>query len=200
MPCLNSSPDCIELLTEKAIAHSPELKTLDEQIAIIEQRLALSQDSIRYSKRRRWTNYLTTDPIRLLQNLFGGGDVQRDNLAITGLEIRKADLEAAKALLLRRREETRILLGDKVLNLVLEHQRAQRQEALTQTQLHNQQLRNRIAEIDYRYGDGSTSQILSLGQQEQQLEIQLLQHQLAQTEAQRKLLQLTGIKSVNSDQ
>jgi hypothetical protein len=40
-------------------------------------------DRIAYSQKKTWTNYVTLDPIKLLQNLFGGGDVQRDRLAVS---------------------------------------------------------------------------------------------------------------------
>ncbi len=41
LPCLDSSPDCISQLTEAAIANSPELVTLDEQIALVNERVGL---------------------------------------------------------------------------------------------------------------------------------------------------------------
>ncbi|MBE9168597.1 hypothetical protein IQ238_14125 [Pleurocapsales cyanobacterium LEGE 06147] len=47
-------------------------------------------DRLEYSQKKTWTNYVTLDPVKLLQNLFGGGDVQRDRLAIADLEIKTA--------------------------------------------------------------------------------------------------------------
>jgi hypothetical protein len=41
------------------------------------------EDRIAYSQKKTWTNYVTLDPVKLLQNLFGGGDVQRDRLAVS---------------------------------------------------------------------------------------------------------------------
>ncbi len=81
MPCLSSSNECIELLTEKAYANSPELVTLDEQIALIDKRLEVADQRIEHTSKKRWTNYLSTDPLRIAANLLGGGDVQRDNIA-----------------------------------------------------------------------------------------------------------------------
>ncbi len=52
--------------------------TLDEQIALVNERVGLMGERIDYTSNRRWTNYLTTDPLRLVANIFGGGDVQRD--------------------------------------------------------------------------------------------------------------------------
>ena len=82
LPCLNSSSECIELLAEKAIANSSELVTLDEQIALIDKRLALAGKRIEHTSKKRWTNYISLDPLRIAANVLGGGDVQRDNIAI----------------------------------------------------------------------------------------------------------------------
>ena len=81
-PCLNSSNECVAELTEKAIANSHKLKTLEERITLIEQLLELAEDRIEYTRKKKWTNYISANPINILQNIFGGGDVQRDNIAI----------------------------------------------------------------------------------------------------------------------
>jgi hypothetical protein len=95
LPCLDSSNECVNELTEKAIsrseccrtASSNKLKKLDEKIALIDQRLELMEDRIAYSQKKTWTNYVTLDPVKLLQNLFGGGDVQRDRLSEQLVEV-----------------------------------------------------------------------------------------------------------------
>ena len=58
LPCLDSSKECVEQLTERAIAHSSKLKTLDDRIALIDRRLGLSANSIDYAESKLWTNYL----------------------------------------------------------------------------------------------------------------------------------------------
>ena len=89
--CLNSSDKCVQELTERAIskrsaklaANSAKLETLAERITLIDQRLELAEDRIEYTRKKKWTNYISANPINILQNIFGGGDVQRDNIAIT---------------------------------------------------------------------------------------------------------------------
>ena len=81
--CINSSNECVAELTEKAIASSHKLETLRARITLIEQRLAVAEDRIEYTRKKKWTNYISANPINILQNIFGGGDVQRDNIAIT---------------------------------------------------------------------------------------------------------------------
>ena len=100
LPCLDSSSECVEQLTEaaiaggalSAIAHSPKLKKLDERIALIDERLELMGDRKDYAESRLWTNYLPTsgvgssvldiiNPFAWIKNLDGGGEMQRDRLA-----------------------------------------------------------------------------------------------------------------------
>ena len=80
--CLNSSDECVQELTERAIANSHKLETLEERITLIEQRLELAEDRIEYTRKKKWTNYISANPVDIIQNIFGGGDVQRDNIAI----------------------------------------------------------------------------------------------------------------------
>ena len=56
--------------------------------------------------------YISANPVNIIQNIFGGGDVQRDNIAIANLEIRTADLLAAKAELERQQSEEKVKIGD----------------------------------------------------------------------------------------
>jgi hypothetical protein len=52
LPCLDSSKECVEELTQSAIAHSSKLKTLDDRIALIDKRLGVSRDSIDYANNK----------------------------------------------------------------------------------------------------------------------------------------------------
>jgi hypothetical protein len=123
LPCLDSSKECVGELTERAIANSSKLKTLDDRIALIDKRLGVSRDSIDYAESKLWTNYLPSstsfggsvldiiNPLAWLKNLAGGGDMQRDQLAIADLEVKAATLEAARAELERQREEEKAKLA-----------------------------------------------------------------------------------------
>ena len=86
---MESSPECLATLTTLALANSGEIDTIN-------QRLALTGDRIDYAQAREWTFYLPSssfsvlsadpvqwiDPLRLVQNLLGGGDVAANRLAI----------------------------------------------------------------------------------------------------------------------
>ena len=65
--CLNSSDECVQELTEKAIASSFKLETLEERIALIEERLAVAEDRIEYTRKKKWTNYISANPVNIIQ-------------------------------------------------------------------------------------------------------------------------------------
>ncbi len=182
----------MEKLTEAASANSSKLKTLDERIALVNERLELMGERIEYSQNRQWTNYITTNPVELVQNLFGGGSVQRDRIAIADLEVKAATLEAARAELERQREEEKALLEDKVLRLVLDYEAASRFSALVESQLETHNFSREAFRVRYRFGYGTTEQFLGLGERGERLAEQLVTAQTKRAEAVRQLLQLTG--------
>ena len=192
--CLNSSNECVQELTEKAIANSHKLKTLEERITLIDQRLELAEDRIEYTRKKKWTNYISANPINILQNIFGGGDVQRDNLAIANLEIRTADLLAAKAELERQQEEEKVKISDRVLRLLLDYEAAQRRYELLNNQLQTLEQQQRVARVSYRRGRGSTSQILGMADKRDRLSEKIFEVEIRIDEAVRKLLHLIGTK------
>ncbi len=189
-PCLDSSNECVEKLTQSAIANSSKLKHLDEKIALIDDRLKVMADLIDYSQKKSWTNYVTIDPVKLLQNIFGGGDVQKDRIAIAELEIKTADLEAAKAELERQKEEEKTLLGEKVLRLVLDYEAADRRHELLTSQLETLNQQREVTRIAYKFGQGSTSQILGMEDRRDRLSEQLIDVEIRMDEVVRELLQL----------
>jgi predicted ATPase len=196
---LDSSSECIEQLTEKAIANSSELITLDEQIALIDKRLAVAGERIEHTSKKRWTNYLSTDPLRIAANVFGGGDVQKDNIAIADLEVKSAELEADRANLHRRQAEVSSQLKEDILGLVLEYEAAEREYVLAQSKLATYSQQRQLIEIDYQFGNGSTTQMLSMWQQGEGLEAQVIQVEGKKVEITRKLQQLTGFTPINNN-
>jgi predicted ATPase len=186
-------------LTDKAIANSSELVTLDEQIALIDKRLAVAGERIEHTYKKRWTNYLSTDPLRIAANVFGGGDVQRDNIAIADLEVKSAELEVDRANLYRRQAEVKSQLKENVLGLVLEYETAEREYVLAQSKLATYNQQRQLIEIDYQFGNGSTTQMLSMWQQGESLEAQVMEASGKKGEITRKLQQLTGFTPINNN-
>lgn len=156
LPCLNSSTECLETLIQQAIEQSSEIEAINQQLELTAQR----QD---YAESRRWTNYLTLDPIRLVQNVLGGGDVQRDRIAIASLELETANL-------IRRREEVAESITREVIDLVLTYEKAVRKGELLASQLETQRQRVAVREAAYRTGHSSTESMLGLWQRTDNLE------------------------------
>jgi predicted ATPase len=186
-------------LTDKAIANSSELVTLDEQIALIDKRLVVAGERIEHTSKKRWTNYLSTDPLRIAANVFGGGDIQKDNIAIADLEVKSAELEADRANLHRRQAEVKSQLEKDILGLVLEYEAAKREYVLAQSKLATYSQQQQLIEIDYQFGSGSTTQMLSMWQQGEGLEAQVLEASGKKVEITRKLQQLTGFTPINNN-
>ncbi len=201
LPCLDTSNLCVEQLTQQAIANSLTLQTLNERITLIDERLALMGDRKDYAESKLWTNYLPTstnidgiiDPFAWIRNLAGGGDMQRDRLAIADLEIKGATLEAARAELERQREQEKIFLGEKVLQLLLSYEAATRQVELVESQIKTFQVSRQVFRIRYQFGEGTTEQWLSFEERENKLNEQLTLSRTKQDEAVRELRQLVGI-------
>ena len=192
LPCLNSTSKCVRQLTKKAIANSTKLKQSESRIALIEQRLEVTEERIDYTSKKKWTNYISADPVNIIQNLFGGGGVQRDNLAIASLEVRTTDLLAAKAELERQQEEEKLKIEDEVLNLLLDYEAANRKLGLLTSNLETLEQQREVIRIAYRMGRGSTSQILGMEDKRDRTIEQLTDIEIDKDESVRKLAQLIG--------
>ncbi|MGK7897880.1 MAG: hypothetical protein AB4372_30745 [Xenococcus sp. (in: cyanobacteria)] len=179
-------------LTEKAIASSFKLETLTARIALIDERLELAEDRIDYVSKKSWTNYISTNPVEIIQNIFGGGNVQRDRIAIASLEIRTADLLAAKAELERQKEEEKVKIGDRVLRLLLDYEATERRHVLLTSQLKTLEQQQRVARVSYRNGRGSTSQMIGMSDKRDRAIEKIVEVEIRKDEAVRELGQLVG--------
>ncbi len=191
LPCLSSSNQCVQQLTEKAIANSPKLKQSESRIALIDQRLAVTEERIDYTSKKKWTNYISADPVNIIQNLFGGGGVQRDNIAIASLEVRTTDLLAAKAELERQQESEKLRIEDEVLGMVLDYEAAERKRELLLSQLETLEQQREVIRIAYRMGRGSTSQILGMEDRRDRTIEQIVDVESKRNKSARELVQLT---------
>ena len=117
--------------------------------------------------------------------------MQRDNIAIADLEVKSAELEAYRANLHRRKAEVKSQLREDVLSLVLEYEAAEREYVLAQSKLATYNQQRQLIEIDYQFGNGSTTQMLSMWQQGESLEAEVMKIESKKTEITRKIQQLT---------
>ncbi|MEA5511835.1 hypothetical protein VB715_18850 [Crocosphaera sp. UHCC 0190] len=190
LPCLNSTPECVDKLTALAVKHSLEIEALNGQIGMLDNRDQLLSDRLDYTRSNQWVNLLEnpmTNPVGFIQNLFGGGNYQRSEIAITDLEIKKSQLEAYGADLTRRKAEVEGNLKQEILTLVLSYEREARQQQLLLTQVENQSILSNVVEIDYRYGGSSTESYLASIEKQEKLQSMLDQSAINQQESVRKL-------------
>ncbi|MBD2425538.1 hypothetical protein [Phormidium sp. FACHB-1136] len=141
----------------------------------------MAADRIDYAE----TDDLTLEPLRLVQNLFGGGDVQRNRLAIADLEVQAADL-------MRRREEVATALTREVVDQVLQYEQVGRQLGLLDTQIVTQRHQQAVMEVGYRMGQGNTNTMLSVWQRTADLEARRDEMGFTQARIVAELEQLTG--------
>jgi outer membrane protein TolC len=190
LPCINSSNECVNQLTDRAIASSNQLQKLAERITIIDERLAVTEERIEYSNKRQWTNYISTNPVDIIQNIFGGGGVQRDRIAIADLEIKTTDLLAARAELERQQEEEKLEISDRVTELLLDYEAATRRHELLISQLETLNQQREVTRIAYKLGRGETSQILGMEARRDRLGEQIVGVESLKDEVVRELLQV----------
>ena len=117
--------------------------------------------------------------------MLGGGDVQRDRIAIATLELEAANL-------VRRREEVAEDITREVVGLVLDYEQLDRQAALMASQLESYRLRVAVAEAQYRTGQGSTTTMIGLWQQAEDLAARCQEQRIGQAQNVRELEMLTG--------
>jgi hypothetical protein len=158
LPCLDSSDRCLRRLGDLAVASDLEIATLDRAIA--------------YQKKKRWTVYINADgftPLaiatRLARNLLGGGEYAAAGLTVAGLE--------------RRRAEVVINLRQRIVKGLIEYEAAVRRVMEWESRLASSDALLRLAETEYRLGEGSTERMLSLWMERSELRSQ---HRLAQEE------------------
>jgi chromosome segregation ATPase len=175
-----------------AIINSPKIKSLREKITLVEERVAFLEEKIDYNQDRQWTDYITLDPIKLVQNIFGGGDVQRTRLTIADLETKTSALSFDLVQLEQAIEDEKSVLREKIYNLLLEIQDNSRQVQLIESQLETFKKQKEIFKIQYAAGEGTTNQYLGLQDKEDNLNNRLLEAQIKRDKAQSNLFQLIG--------
>jgi hypothetical protein len=187
------TPECVDVLTEMAITNSPKIKSLREKITLVEERVAFLEEKIDYNQDRQWTDYITLDPIKLVQNIFGGGDVQRTRLTIADLETKTSALSFDLVQLEQAIENEKSVLREKIYNLLLEIQDNTRQVQLIESQLETFKKQKEIFKIQYAGGEGTTNQYLGLQDKEDKLNDRLLDAQIKRDKAKSNLFEITGV-------
>lgn len=169
LPCTDSSPTCLQTLSDLAVQNSREWAVLGQAIAL--------------QKKKLWTNWLSADglnplaiALRLARNVAGGGERAAAQLELARLELRRTEVVSE--------------LREAVTRAVFAYETAQRELTLAQSRLTVHQTRLAWLTIAYRLGEGNTETMLQLWQQETELQAALQQ---ARTLCAQRRTQLQGI-------
>jgi hypothetical protein len=154
LPCLDSTPSCLEELSRTALRHDPRVKVLDE--------------AIRLQKVKGWTSYLAVDSFNLLsmafrtaRNVAGGGDRAAQKLTVDQLKLRRGEIAQQ--------------IRQDLLLHTLNYEAAQRSRELFTAKLQTHLITVQVVELAYRQGDGDTAAMLSLWDRTAELKAQLQQ-------------------------
>lgn len=153
---------------------------------MIEERLELAAERREYTESRWWVNWITMDPLELVQNILGGGNVGRDRLEVAALEVEAANL-------IRRREEVAEALAREVVDQVLEYEQLGRRLELLDAQIVTQEQREAVLEVSYRMGEGSTINMLGIWQQTEDMVAKRAELTITRERLVTELEQLTGV-------
>lgn len=99
---------------------------------------------------------------------------------------------AAKAELERQQSEEKVEIEDEVLDLLLDYEAANRKHELLTSQLETLEQQREVVRIAYKYGRGSTSQLLGMENRRDRTIEQLTDVEIEKEESVRELLQLVG--------
>jgi hypothetical protein len=176
LPCLSSEPDCLRTLGDVAVTNNLEICTLDQAIQL--------------AKKKQWTTWLNADglnPIamglRIARNVAGGGDRAALKLDIANLERRRAEVETN--------------LRQSITQAVSDYEAAERRVRLARAKLAAHEAKLKLLEATYKLGEGETETMLTLWQQREELQGQIVN---AEADAKAIVLQLqTHIAAAKSD-
>ena len=161
-------------MVDRAIASSVLIASLEDKITNTGEQINYLEDKVKYYKSRNWTNFITLEPVKLIQNIFGGGDVQRNQLTITDIEVKIDGLKANKNSL----ENQLIVEKDKLKNEVaitlLNIQESRERIKLINQKIAKVKLQSQVFLIKYSNGEGTTNQYLNYQENIDRLDFELL--------------------------
>jgi hypothetical protein len=173
---LSTEPDCLRTLGDVAVTNNLEIRTLDQAIQL--------------AKKKQWTTWMNADglnPIamglRIARNVAGGGDRAALKLDIANLERRRAEVETN--------------LRQSVTQAVSDYEAAERRVRLARAKLAAHEAKLKLLEATYKLGEGETETMLTLWQQREELQAQIVN---AEADANAIVLQLqTHIAAAKSE-
>jgi endonuclease YncB( thermonuclease family) len=127
----------------------------------------LAYEAARQARATQWTNYLDIlNPVGLIQNVLGGGAIAQGDLAIANLDLRAAEIEAA-------RDDEKIKVSELILAHLTAYESTSQDLSLSQQRFITFSTRVQLIESDYRKGRYSTEIMLPLWEERDRLELEV---------------------------
>lgn len=171
-----------------------QLTTAKEQRAYIEYQRQLEQTRRAIALEQQYQAIQRTESER--QVLLAEREY---SIAQIETQIQEIDYQIEQLSTVKAPYEVSSQLREDVLGLVLEYQAAEREYALAQSKLAIYHQQQQLIEIDYQFGNGSTTQMLSMWQQGEELKASVVQIESKKTEITRKIQQLTGLTQLKNN-
>ncbi len=169
LPCMDSTPACVEKLTTLAVSNSRELQ-------VIGQAMKLQRTTM-------WTTWLAADSfnpigsvLKLARNIAGGGERGAAKLTLAQMEMRQSEVARN--------------LREQILTLLVTIETASQRARLSDASLQTHTQRVAILETGYKFGDGDTAAMLPLWERTDQLKAQIETAGAEAERTKRRLIQL----------
>ena len=137
---------------------------------------------------KAWTAWLTTNPVTLVQNVFGGGRKQDIELALAQLEIELVKLKTQQ-------ENLANSYTEKILLLLSEYVRLESSRNRLESKLRVQSTQMTIARIQYLQGGSSHSEMANFREKTQNLSDEIESFKLQSHKILLELQKLTRVQN-----
>lgn len=168
LPCLDSSSSCIKLLTEKAIANSPNLKALALQITQNETNVKAVAEAGKgniFSSIAPFVPFLTVPATALgLGGVIGTviGNLAGNSRSDTATAQSNANLQIQIALVEKTKIEVKERLEDSVIQSLIVFDSLKVESDISVAIANRESSRFKLIEVAYRLGEGDTNSFIAL--------------------------------------
>ncbi|MGB3511461.1 MAG: hypothetical protein WBA93_19935 [Microcoleaceae cyanobacterium] len=159
------------------------------EFLVLKSQEELGSQLLENQSKKAWTAWITTDPVSLVQNVFGGGRKQDVELALAQLEVELVRLKVQQENLANSYAENILLLLSEYNRLDSLLQRSQSKLRIENTQM-------TIARIQYLQGGSSHSEMAGFQVRTQDLSDEIESLKLQSGKILLELKKLVGVENV----
>jgi len=158
------------------------------EFLVLRKQEEIGKELIENQSANAWTAWLTTNPVTLVQNVFGGGRKQDIELALAQLEIELVKLKTQQ-------ENLANSYTEKILLLLSEYVRLESSRNRLESKLRVQSTQMTIARIQYLQGGSSHSEMANFREKTQNLSDEIESFKLQSHKILLELQKLTRVQN-----